>query len=109
MTNPMSEWIARNVPGAETSGNTVTIRDTETGHGPDPCDGCGKYHSHVRLHMDENGQPWPDDEPTLLDEVLAVMDDYYGRPLVKADISDLIGQLRKERRYRTRRLPDPPF
>jgi hypothetical protein len=26
-------------------------------HGPDPCDGCGIWHTHVRLHINPDGTP----------------------------------------------------
>jgi hypothetical protein len=26
-------------------------------HGPDPCENCGVLHTHVRLHMNQFGEP----------------------------------------------------
>ena len=31
-------------------------------HGKEPCEDCGIYHMHVRLHMDEDGLPYSDQQ-----------------------------------------------
>jgi hypothetical protein len=63
--------------GVAPANHSLTERDaamtdwTWTGHGPEPCEGCGVTHSHVRLHIDENGELIIDDAtaPQLRDVV----------------------------------------
>ena len=35
-------------------------------HGPDPCDDCGAFHTHVRNHYDSAGEPIIPDTEVLL-------------------------------------------
>lgn len=88
MEDAMRKWLEENV--GELHGNVLEV---QSGHGPEPCEGCGIYHTHVRLHMDEHGRPWP--QPDLLDEVLAAMEEHLGRGVSPDDVKHVKKHLRR--------------